>query len=150
MNCTLCQRPIKNYNPDFNHLKIDESHNVDICPECIDVFVKWQQGYEEPAIGEWQRPYSPEERWVESNEEAYLIGKFNIPRLIKTPLDIDHFLTMYNEDYYNQIEKKLREQYDLSLREFYEWQGDVHVDWESKGLPKPLPLDEFKRLKGSI
>ena len=102
------------------------------------------------AEDEWQRPYSPEEIWRDSNEEAYLIGKFNIPHLIKTPLDIDHFLTLYNEDYYNQITKKLRDQYDLSLREFYEWQGDAHADWESKGLPKPLPLDDFKQLKGSI
>lgn len=37
---------------------------------------------------------------------------------------------MYNKDYYTQIEKPLREQYDLLLQEFYEWQGDARVDWE--------------------
>ena len=113
-----------------NHLNIDESHNVDICSECIDEFVKQQQGFEEPVVGEWQHPYNPEERWVESNEEVYLIREIYIPCLIKTPLDIYHFLTMYNKDYYTQIEKPLREQYDLLLQEFYEWQGDARVDWE--------------------
>ena len=43
MNCTLCKKPIHNYNPAFNHLKIDESHDADICSDCIDKFVKWQQ-----------------------------------------------------------------------------------------------------------
>ena len=44
MNCILCKEPIHNYDSAFNHLKIDESHAVDICSECIDKFVKWQQG----------------------------------------------------------------------------------------------------------
>jgi len=43
MNCALCKKPIKDYNPDFNSLKIDESKKVDVCSECIDKFVKWQQ-----------------------------------------------------------------------------------------------------------
>lgn len=43
MNCTLCNKPIQNYNQAFNHLKIDESHEADICQECIDKFGKWQQ-----------------------------------------------------------------------------------------------------------
>ncbi|MDD5456038.1 MAG: hypothetical protein PHV30_03280 [Candidatus Margulisbacteria bacterium] len=42
MNCTLCKKPISEYNPEFNQLKIDEAHCADICAECIDKFVKWQ------------------------------------------------------------------------------------------------------------
>jgi hypothetical protein len=42
MNCNLCDKPIKNYNPAFNYLKIDDSHAVDICPDCVDKFAKWQ------------------------------------------------------------------------------------------------------------
>jgi len=42
MKCHLCTQDIKNYNPIFHHLKIDELHAVDICPECIGKFVKWQ------------------------------------------------------------------------------------------------------------
>ena len=43
MNCILCKKPIQNYHPTLNHLEIDESHAVDICSECTDKFVKWQQ-----------------------------------------------------------------------------------------------------------
>ena len=43
MNCTLCKKPIKNYHPELNHLKIDESQSADICSDCIDKIVKWQQ-----------------------------------------------------------------------------------------------------------
>lgn len=43
MNCTLCKKPIHNYNPEFNQLKIDESQSADICQDCIDKFLKWQQ-----------------------------------------------------------------------------------------------------------
>jgi hypothetical protein len=42
MKCNLCDQPIKDYNPAFHHLKIDDSHAVDICPECTDKFVRWQ------------------------------------------------------------------------------------------------------------
>ena len=38
----LCNKPIQNYDSTSHHLKIDESHEVDICQECIDKFVKWQ------------------------------------------------------------------------------------------------------------
>jgi ribosome-binding protein aMBF1 (putative translation factor) len=44
MDCTLCKKPIKGYNPAYNHLKIDESNSADICSECVDKFGKWQQG----------------------------------------------------------------------------------------------------------
>jgi hypothetical protein len=43
MNCTLCGKAIRNYDAVSNHLAIDETHAADICPECIDKFVKWQQ-----------------------------------------------------------------------------------------------------------
>jgi hypothetical protein len=42
MICNLCENPIDKYNPDFNHLVIDEHHAIDICPECVDKFAKWQ------------------------------------------------------------------------------------------------------------
>lgn len=42
--CALCGKDIQNYNISFNHLKIDETKSVDICQDCIDKFVKWQQG----------------------------------------------------------------------------------------------------------
>jgi len=42
MDCLLCKKPIKNYNPIFNHMKIDESCSVDICQDCIDKFNKHQ------------------------------------------------------------------------------------------------------------
>jgi hypothetical protein len=41
--CVLCEKPINNYNAGFNHFKIDESQEVDICLECVDKFSKWQQ-----------------------------------------------------------------------------------------------------------
>ena len=43
MNCKLCKKSIENYNPEFNQLKIDGSHNVNICLDCINKFMKWQQ-----------------------------------------------------------------------------------------------------------
>ena len=43
MNCTLCKKQIHNYHPALNHFKIDESTSADICLECIDKFLKWQQ-----------------------------------------------------------------------------------------------------------
>ena len=42
MKCYLCEKAIKDYDANFNHLMIDENHSIDICPECVDKFVKWQ------------------------------------------------------------------------------------------------------------
>jgi hypothetical protein len=42
MQCNLCGTDIADYSAEFNHLVIDEHHAVDICPGCIDKFVKWQ------------------------------------------------------------------------------------------------------------
>jgi hypothetical protein len=42
MNCTLCKKPIRDYNPAYSHLRIDESHSADICSECVEKFGKWQ------------------------------------------------------------------------------------------------------------
>jgi hypothetical protein len=44
MKCELCKKPIEKYNPTLNNLKIDENCNVDLCQDCIDKFMKWQQG----------------------------------------------------------------------------------------------------------
>ena len=43
MNCKLCNNTIDNYNSEFHLLKIDDSKSVNICPTCIDKFLKWQQ-----------------------------------------------------------------------------------------------------------
>jgi len=42
--CTLCEKRIANYSPEFNHLEIDNAHSVDICRACLDKIFKWQQG----------------------------------------------------------------------------------------------------------
>jgi hypothetical protein len=42
MKCILCQKEIIKYDSRFHHIKIDDSHEVDICPECMDKIVKWQ------------------------------------------------------------------------------------------------------------
>jgi hypothetical protein len=42
MDCRLCDKPIRNYDPAFHHLRIDGDHAVDLCPECIDTFIEWQ------------------------------------------------------------------------------------------------------------
>jgi hypothetical protein len=43
MNCTLCDEKIEGYNPMFNQLKIDEKHIVEICSECNQKIITWQQ-----------------------------------------------------------------------------------------------------------
>ena len=43
MNCELCKKPIENYHSKLNHLKINEDNSVNICSECADKFLKWQQ-----------------------------------------------------------------------------------------------------------
>ncbi|NTV22804.1 MAG: hypothetical protein HGA85_00320 [Nanoarchaeota archaeon] len=43
MNCTLCGSPILDYDPEFNHLTLGGSHSADICPDCLDRIIKWQQ-----------------------------------------------------------------------------------------------------------
>lgn len=42
MQCHLCNQTIKECHPALHHLKIDETHEVDICQGCIDKFVQWQ------------------------------------------------------------------------------------------------------------
>jgi hypothetical protein len=42
MKCTLCERSIDNYNPEFHRFIIDEKHSADICGGCTDKFFKWQ------------------------------------------------------------------------------------------------------------
>ena len=42
--CTLCEKEIRDYNLEFNHLAIDEFHSADICRDCLTKFTKWQQG----------------------------------------------------------------------------------------------------------
>lgn len=44
MDCALCKKTIKKYQPKYNCLKIDESTSADICQDCVDKFLKWQQG----------------------------------------------------------------------------------------------------------
>ncbi|MFX0102052.1 MAG: hypothetical protein ACFFCS_20975 [Candidatus Hodarchaeota archaeon] len=42
--CKLCGKSIADYSKVLNCLEIDEFHAIDICQECIDKFLKWQQG----------------------------------------------------------------------------------------------------------
>jgi uncharacterized protein with PIN domain len=42
MKCHLCNQPIKEYHPSLHHLQINNEHAVDICPDCIKKFFKWQ------------------------------------------------------------------------------------------------------------
>jgi uncharacterized protein with PIN domain len=42
MKCHLCEKEILKYNPSFHHIKIDEKHEYDICPQCVNKLVKWQ------------------------------------------------------------------------------------------------------------
>ena len=44
ITCNLCGKQIEDYEILLNHLEIDESRGVDICKDCIDKFLKWQQG----------------------------------------------------------------------------------------------------------
>jgi hypothetical protein len=44
MDCGLCERPIKDYDRMLNHLDIDGTHSVEICRDCLDRILKWQQG----------------------------------------------------------------------------------------------------------
>lgn len=43
MDCSLCEMEISNYSPTINQLKIDEKHVFEICSNCIDKIMKWQQ-----------------------------------------------------------------------------------------------------------
>ena len=43
MNCKLCESTIKNYSIEFNHLKIDQTHEIDVCEACVEKFMKWRQ-----------------------------------------------------------------------------------------------------------
>lgn len=43
MKCNLCNKKIDNYNNEFNHLEIDKNHSANICADCIDKFMHWQQ-----------------------------------------------------------------------------------------------------------
>ena len=41
--CSLCENEISNYSKKFNHLKIDDGHTYEICQNCMDKIIKWQQ-----------------------------------------------------------------------------------------------------------
>jgi len=41
MKCRLCGKSIENYDAQFNHMSVDESHSAELCQNCIDKFVKW-------------------------------------------------------------------------------------------------------------
>jgi hypothetical protein len=43
IKCALCKEEIENYRKPFNNFEIDETLSVDICSECIQKFLKWQQ-----------------------------------------------------------------------------------------------------------
>ncbi len=41
--CKLCENEISNYNVKFNHLKIDESCERDICSNCVEKIMNLEQ-----------------------------------------------------------------------------------------------------------
>lgn len=41
--CALCQRPIEPYDPSMSRLELDGGRAADLCPACIDRFLRWQQ-----------------------------------------------------------------------------------------------------------
>lgn len=43
MKCVLCEEEIKDYDPQFNLLKVGDDRSAAMCPECIKKFLKWQQ-----------------------------------------------------------------------------------------------------------
>lgn len=43
MKCELCKKEISNYQKEFNELELDEDRKVNICLDCVDKFMKWQQ-----------------------------------------------------------------------------------------------------------
>ncbi len=43
MNCIICKKPIMEYKKELNNLKLDGSASADICLDCSDKFLKWQQ-----------------------------------------------------------------------------------------------------------
>lgn len=43
MKCELCKKDIKNFIEKFNQLEL-ENNRVNICEDCKDRFLKWQQG----------------------------------------------------------------------------------------------------------
>ena len=42
MKCSLCEKNIDEYKPEFHHLVLDANHSADICEGCAHKFVKWQ------------------------------------------------------------------------------------------------------------
>ncbi|MFA5302999.1 MAG: hypothetical protein WC393_00490 [Candidatus Nanoarchaeia archaeon] len=42
MKCELCRKTIEKYNINFNCFVVDENHSINICPECIEKFIRWQ------------------------------------------------------------------------------------------------------------
>jgi uncharacterized protein with PIN domain len=42
LKCSLCEKEIEAYSPEFNKLVIDESHAFDLCRECVDKFDHWR------------------------------------------------------------------------------------------------------------
>jgi hypothetical protein len=44
MDCGLCKKPIQNYRPELSRLELGEGLTADVCPDCVDRFMKWQQG----------------------------------------------------------------------------------------------------------
>jgi hypothetical protein len=42
MKCSLCNQDIKNYQSDFHHLFIDDTHSAELCSDCISKFENWR------------------------------------------------------------------------------------------------------------
>ncbi len=42
MKCNLCEKQIEKYDKLIHHLVIDESHEFDICEDCVKKLRNWQ------------------------------------------------------------------------------------------------------------
>lgn len=44
MQCLFCQQPIPNFDARIHELALGEGRTVTLCSDCIQKFLKWQQG----------------------------------------------------------------------------------------------------------
>lgn len=43
MLCSLCEKPIENYNEQYNQLELNNSKKVYLCEDCIQKIMHWRQ-----------------------------------------------------------------------------------------------------------
>lgn len=43
MKCNLCNKDIKKFNLELNQFEVDHDKVINVCQDCVDKFLKWQQ-----------------------------------------------------------------------------------------------------------